>query len=478
VSVSILRALADKNLFQAHFAGPSWDRWRTFLAALYALPMTDEQQEIYRYHTGRTEPPTAPAREAALVIGRRGGKSRILALIAVYLACFRDHTKYLSAGETGTIAVLATDRRQARLIFRYAEALLREIPLLAPLLEAVRDDTLVLNNRAQIMVQTASFRVTRGYTFVAVLADETAFWRDENTQNPDVEIFRALRPGLGTVPNSLLINASSPYRKSGVLYSTYKRHYGKDGARVLVWKATTLEMNPSLDPAIVDEAFEDDPESASAEFGAEFRDDINDFISREIIEACIVPGRKEQVPVRGTRYVGFCDPSGGSADSMTLAVGHRDGNIAVLDAVREVKPPFSPELVVRDFASMLKAFKVPEVVGDRYAGEWPRERFREHGINYRVSDKPKSDLYRDVLPLLNSGKAELLDLPRLVAQFCGLERRTARGGRDSIDHSPGGHDDLCNSVAGVLLQCTAKQPIRISREAWARVMQPDVPVLW
>jgi hypothetical protein len=185
----------------------------------------------------------------------------------------------------------------------------------------------------------------------------------------------------------------------------------------------------------------------------------------------------ELVPVVGVRYVGFVDPSGGSGDSMTLAVAHRDKGIAVLDAVREVRPPFSPEGVVRDFASMLRAYKVNEVVGDRYAGEWPRERFREHGVGYRVADQPKSDIYRDTLPLLNSGKVELLDLPRLAVQFCGLERRTARGGRDSIDHSPGGHDDLCNAVAGALLLCASKQPMRISPEALARFSVPE-PRRW
>jgi hypothetical protein len=63
----------------------------------------------------------------------------------------------------------------------------------------------------------------------------------------------------------------------------------------------------------------------------------------------------------------------------------------------------------------------------------------------------KSDIYRDLLPVLNSGRAQLLDHPRLVAQLCGLERRTARGGRESIDHAPGGHDDMANCVAGSLL---------------------------
>ena len=115
---------------------------------------------------------------------------------------------------------------------------------------------------------------------------------------------------------------------------------------------------------------------------------------------------------------------------MTLAICHReaDGRV-VVDAVRERRPPFSPEDCVLEFAGLLKAYGVRKVTGDRYAGEWPRERFRLAGISYEVSDKTKSDLYRDMLPLVNSGKVELLDHPRLISQLCGLERRTARGGR-------------------------------------------------
>jgi len=96
------------------------------------------------------------------------------------------------------------------------------------------------------------------------------------------------------------------------------------------------------------------------------------------------------------------------------------------------------------------------VRGDRYAGEWPRERFRVHGIEYRPADKPKSDLYRDLLPAVNSGLVDLLDHERLTAQLTALERRSARGGRDSIDHPPGGRDDLANCVAGVLVTALRK----------------------
>jgi hypothetical protein len=125
-------------------------------------------------------------------------------------------------------------------------------------------------------------------------------------------------------------------------------------------------------------------------------------------------------------------------------------SILLLDAIRERRPPFSPEDIVREFASLLKTHRITEVQGDRYAGEWPHERFREHGITYETADRPKSDLYRDLLPAINSRMVDLLEDERLFAQIVGLERRTARGGKDSIDHAPNAHDDLANSVAGVV----------------------------
>lgn len=211
-------------------------------------------------------------------------------------------------------------------------------------------------------------------------------------------------------------------------------------------------MNPTIDPAIIAEAREADPAGAAAEYDAEFRTDVESYIAREVVEACTVPGRFELPPMASASYAAFVDPSGGSADSMTLAIAHHAEGVSVLDCMREIRPPFSPETVVSEFACLLKSYQIWEVHGDRYAGEWPVERFREHCITYLPSEKPKSDLYRDLLPILNSRKCELLDLPRLGVQLCGLERRTARGGRDTIDHAPGGHDDVANACAGALLR--------------------------
>jgi hypothetical protein len=465
--MNIIESLIDPELFAPHFKGPSWDTWGVFLRGLFALPMSEAELAIYQHHTGRQSAPVAVSTEAALICGRRGGKSRVLALIATFLACSRDYAPYLAPGEVATIAVIAADRRQARAIFRFISGLLEATPLLKPMVEDDTADTITLTNRVVIEIATASFRVTRGYTFAAVLADETAFWRTEDSANPDAEIFRALRPGLSTIPGAILLNASSPYRKAGVLYTTYRRHFGKDDARVLVWKGSTAEMNPLIDPAVIAEAYEDDPESAAAEYGAEFRDDIADFVPRAIIDACTVSGRIELPAEGGCRYRGFCDPSGGSADSMTLAIAHEDKGRVILDAVREVRPPFSPESVVLDFSTLLKSYGLREVYGDRYAGEWVREPFAKYGIGYQQADRPKSDIYRDSLPLLNSKQVELLDLPRLAAQLSSLERRTTRSGKDSIDHAPGGHDDIANAALGAVLLAKTKtfasvsvQPLR------------------
>jgi hypothetical protein len=221
---------------------------------------------------------------------------------------------------------------------------------------------------------------------------------------------------------------------------------------VLVWKATTAEMNPQIDPAIIAEAYETDPEAARAEYGAEFRDDLADYITREAIDKVTMWGRSELPPMQGVTYTAFCDPSGGVSDAMTLAIGHLGGSdMCILDAVLEVRPPFDPEVAVGTCAALLRRYNVAQLSGDKYAGEWPVARFREHGIEFIQSARPKSDLYGDLLSILNAQRVELLDNPRLSTQLCGLERRTARSGKDSIDHIPGGHDDLANAVAGVLV---------------------------
>ena len=462
VTPTIADVVTDAELFGRHFRNPeSWAPWFAFNKCLFGLALDEVELALYRECTGRMNPPTGRAQEAWLVVGRRGGKSRDLALIATYLASFIDWRPYLAPGETGYLVIVAADRRQCRTILNYVKAFILETPLLAHLVERDNAEELELSNGLVIEIATSSFRTVRGRTIIAALADEAAFWSDESGSNPASEIISALRPAMATIPGALLLVASSPYSKRGPVWESFKRYYGQDGP-ILVWKAPTRTMNPSLSQAVVDEAFERDPASAAAEFGAEFRTDVSGYIDREIVDGLVTQGRRELLPASNVRYSAFVDPSGGSSDSMALAIAHRQGRGAVLDAVREWRAPFSPDGVVAECAALLKTYRVNKVRGDRYAGEWPRERFRVHGIAYEPSEQHKSELYLSLLPLLNSGNAELLDVPRLTSQLCGLERRTARGGRDSIDHTPGAKDDLANAAAGALVNAAVRSGFVVS----------------
>jgi hypothetical protein len=256
------------------------------------------------------------------------------------------------------------------------------------------------------------------------------------------------------------------------LYTNYAKYFSRDDAPVLVWQGTSEEMNSNLiDDDQIAEMYSEDPERAEAEYGARFRSDIVQFITRESVEAVTAHGLIELPPSAGIQYAGFVDPSGGSADSMTLAIAHVEASgVAVLDAIREVKPPFSPDAVVEEFAALLKSFGISRVMGDNYAGEWPKERFGVRGITYDPSPKTKSVIYQEFLPALNGRRIRLLDSPRLIAQLCNLERRTARGGKDSIDHPQGSHDDVANAVAGVLVNIIADR-----RPALVRMEQLQAP---
>jgi len=388
---------------------------------------------------------------------------------SVFLALFCDFTKYLAPGERGVIQVIASDRAQGRVIFRYISTILHSTLVFEQYIVNETREAIELSTCAAIEVTTCSFRTIRGRTVVCAILDEIAFWRGEDSANPDKEILTAIRPSMASIPNSMLLVISSPYAKFGVLYEHYKDYYGKADSEILFWKAPTRVMNPTISKLFLAREKLKDPSAARAEYDAEPREDLESYANREIIEAAVVTRRYELPPLTGVKYQGFVDPSGGSKDSMTLAIAHQEGERRILDAIRERRPPFSLDQVVEEFAGLLKRYRVSVVRGDRYAGEWPGERFAVHGINYQVSDKPKSDLYRDFLPLLNSGQVELLDSSKLVNQLASLERRTARGGRDSIDHGPGQHDDLANACAGVLLgeMGTAKGRIR--------VIDPDQP---
>jgi hypothetical protein len=428
---------------------------RTLLKAFYGLTLTDEEAGIFLQCVERPYEPREYS-ELSCIAGARSGKdSRIATSIALYEAFNRDHL-YLHPGEKAVVLIVAQDARAGGICFNYLKAAIEGSDLLSSHVIETRKTEIELDFNVTISVFPCTYRSARGTSILCAIADELSFWRDENSANPDREILRSMARGMAGIERAKLVKISTPYAKSGALYDDFvKRHELPD---VLVWRASTALMNPSISTAFLNRERLRDPVAFEREYNAIFSDDIGGFIGRAIVEAAVVRERLEVPHDRRFSYRGFVDTAGGSgADSMALGIAHthmREGgadNRYVLDALREVVPPFSPASIVGEFAALLKSYGLREVYGDAYGAMWVQEQFRACGIEYKNSAWTRSQLYLEFLPLLNSGKLELLDHAKLIGQICGLERRSGQAGNDRIDHAAGAHDDLSNVAAGALV---------------------------
>ncbi len=227
--------------------------------------------------------------------------------------------------------------------------------------------------------------------------------------------------------------------------------------RLLLLDEPTAGMNPTVRAVTIDKAMKADYAAAKAEWLAEFREDLETFLTTELIEGAVIPGRFELPVLADAQYCAFVDPSGGRQDSFTLGIAHREGDAGriILDRLEERKPPFAPLDVIKEFSEIIKVYGIGRVTGDKYAGEFVSRSFEDAGIRYDAAKQDRSAIYLEFEPLLAQGQVELLDNKTLFAQLRGLERQTRSGGRDRVDHYQGGHDDVANAAAGACVMAAA-----------------------
>jgi len=329
---------------------------------------------------------------------------------------------------------------------------------------ALRAETIALASGCVLAVYPCRPAAVRGIRARVAVIDELAFFRSSEGSAIDAEMLRAVRPCLATTGGRLIV-LSSPYAQAGALYDLHRRHFGRDDSDVLVWQATAPDMNPMLPADYLRRMALDDPEAYRSEVLGEFRAGLTTFLDPDVLAACVAAGVRERAPAQGVSYTAFVDPSGGRADAFTLAVAHREGEHGVLDVCRAWRPPFNPAGVIAEAADVLRAYRIGTVTGDRYAGEFPAEQFRVHGVTYQPSERDRSALYLEVLPLLQAGRVVLLDNHELLRELRGLERRSGTSGRDRVDHAPGAHDDRANAAAGALVLTASHLPGLSLREA-------------
>ena len=261
-------------------------------------------------------------------------------------------------------------------------------------------------------------------------------------------MYRAVLPALSTT-NGMLIGISSPYRRRGLLHDRHRDYFGRSSNDVLVVGGPSKLFNPTIDEEFIARAREADPEAARAEWDGEFRADLVALLDDELIEAAIERGRPLELPPRPDHsYSAFVDASAGRHDAFCIGIAHREGERVIADVIRGRKPPFDPAEVAAEYAELAKAYNCPSVMGDNYSGEWVSQAFEKNGVSYRRCDRPKSELYLNMVPLFTRGQISIPDSVQLVKELRLLERRVAKSGKDNVDHPVGGSDDSGNVLAG------------------------------
>src|ERR1039458_341494 len=465
---SLHDAMVGPALFGRTFSGPTFANWRAVAKMLDGLPLDERELALYREITGRDAPSTAPFSEAYIIKPRRAGGTLFAAVLGLH-AALQDYRSRLGPGEVATVAMIASDRRQARQLTNYVKGLIADSPIIGAEVVNSTAETISFAHRVQLEVHTTSFRSTRGYSYACVILDELAYFRDDMSANPHIELVRAVRPGLANLGGRLL-GLSSPHSRRGHLFDMWQRHFGKT-SDVLVIAAGHAQLNPTIDLKVVERAMAEDPEAARAEWYGQFRGDVGQWLSDELIDAALETGRVK----RGRRLsaVAFVDVSGGRHDASALAIAHAERHAEegskrcqpslILDYLQAVQAPHEPHMVVEGFAKVLKDFGLHRITGDRYAGDWVSNAFSKCGIRYDASELDKSAIYCEALPLFAERRVELIADKRLVTELRLLERRPRSGGRgDAVDHPPRGHDDAANACCGALWMASHKLPMRIN----------------
>jgi hypothetical protein len=450
--VTIDAALYDKRLLGAALGDAStWSPWIATLKAAFGLPLSESEQRLFRQVAGDRPLPKERIRELWCCIGRRGGKSRMAAAIAVYLAVFGRYR--LAPGETGYVVVISMTQDQSKVVFDFCLGFLQASSTLRKEIVDTTRNEIRLRNGITIMIHSCDFRSVRGRTIVAVVFDEVARWRDEGSATPDSEVYTAVLPSLLTT-HGLLVAISSPYRRLGLLWTKFRDHFGKASDDCLVVTGGTTTFNTTVTEADLVALREADPAASASEWDGQFRTDVGAFLDDELIDAAIDRARPlELAPVRGRFYKAFTDPSGGvGRDSYTLAIAHREEGRFVIDCVRGTPSgqKFDPYEITRQYADCLKEHNISTVTGDKYAREWVASAWRAAGISYITSPLAKPEIYLETIPLFSRGLVKMPDHTKLVRELRLLERIPSRSGKDSVDHPRGDHDDHANSACGAL----------------------------
>jgi hypothetical protein len=460
--ITLLNVMTRPELFGKVFSAPSFWPWRAFGKLIDGEPLSEPREiELFKQCTGRSQllgsASHSVLRRFIILAGRRAGKDRFLSGVGVWrTALCADWRKYLSPGEQAVVILLGRDKKQAAILRRYCHGLL-EAPALRREIKRETNDVIEFKNGAVLEIASNDASLVRGRSAVAVIGSEAAHWKaDEYSSNVDEDVVSAAEPSMAMCPDGgLLLLGSSVGRKRGYMFRKFKELYGNDSSEDICWFAPSRAMNPTLRQGVIDAALAENQPKAAAEFLNIWREEQADVFPLEAVESCTNFDVYERPPRPGIYYVAVCDQASGTgSDAFALSIQHciyDEQRTVLIDLIRERKPKFVVDDVIKEFAELLTLYNIHEVHCDAYAGGFENE-WARHGKRVVPFEFSKSEYYARALPRVTAKRADFINHPTLRSQLIGLERRIEVG-REKIDHvrHAGAHDDVATVVCAGLV---------------------------
>lgn len=436
--------------------------------------------EIYEYMTGKqyVVAPTVMREtisDVDLIIGRRGGKSTIAAILATFGALKENWKPYLNKTRYATVLILSHGKEFSQEILEIIRGLVMDSPILNRLIDKKKKNTqttfnmkipflkekngklLIEDSRVQIKVGAASKRTTRGAAICFSLNDEIAYWgTDDKYAETDEDIIRAIRPSLGQFKGKgMMIKLSSPGTKQGVLYDEYQNKEDLPGT-FIIFKAPSWVWNDILDDKFLGIEYKLDPNGFQTEYRAEFVDSLSDFIMSDMVDLCVIKNAALSPPEdkkTEVAYVAAIDAAF-KGDRFSFSImGYVNGRFKqyVLKAWEgsRIKPVKAFE-IAEFIRNICKEYGLFKIHADQYAFQPLKEIFEQY--NLTLLETPftntfKKQIYYNLKTMIHNQKVDLLDHKQNIKEIKQLQVEQSSTGTVRIGHPNGGHDDCADVTA-------------------------------
>jgi hypothetical protein len=404
-------------------------------------------------------------------LGRRSGKSRMAAGLAVWSATANSQRHLDSAprGEQLSIVCVSRSQRLARVTHRMIRGFLQS-PALAHLVVAESADSITLSNGLELVTVPCHAAATRGMAVPVALLDEAPYWQGADGSMLDAaEVFEGIEPSTAQFEQGFILAMGTPRLASGWFFDQSERARSGRFPGIREWHRETSSMNPQISRAWLASKEAEDPLAFSREYRAVFEASISSALDAALVRAAVRDGPESLPPLPGRNYLIALDPAFSSGgETFACVVGHREpepDNRVIVDLVKGWKgakgDPVRVDAVLDEIAALSLAFHGAPVTTDQFAAVPLTQSMAMRGLTAQSSawtSESKVAALAAVRRCLYAGRLEIPNNSRLISEMVNLESRAGPSGRPKIAAPGGQHDDFCSALMALVAELATDTP--------------------